>query len=263
MSGHGGGDRTFEHRPQTKQPVKNVIPFNQRHSTVYLRFPFARAGFQDPPIDQWTPEKQRALWRRLSSAESRSEIDWEKLSAELHVSVPFILQQAAWLYQLELDQLRQEMGRVQKWKRSNNEGLDTGVQGINISAPPSNHPSPQPQDPGKDSNQFYAPQVVGSQGALKISPTSSESPVSSKANSNSSSRRLLSMSRVLDGHGDAPSGGRRHPIMSDIESSDSDLETNGNKWELTSNFTDISQGSISKSALEEALYDLSDTSSHV
>lgn len=283
MRAGGGGSPRGEEQP-------SVRPFSQRHATVYLRFPFARNGFDDPPIDHWNPEKQKLLWRRLSSAESRSEIDWDRLSAELKVSVPFILQQSAWLYQLELDQLRHEMGRVQKWKRSTSHEPTLGPEQEEAKEDSSDseliYYNPTDGDTTERNRTFdkvdyssegmtglQKPRLGANNGAavsrtlsapISRSIRSSRDSSNSNSNSSSSSRRLLSMSRVLD-RADTTNVSRRLAIASDNESSENeaDAQTDNNKWELTSNLTDFSQGSISKSALEEALYDMSDTSSHV
>ncbi|KAK9434065.1 hypothetical protein V1505DRAFT_361233 [Lipomyces doorenjongii] len=80
--------------------------------TVYLRFPFPRNGFPEPhPID-WNQDKENELWSILSRAHKRTEIRWPQLAEYFNVSIPFLLQQAAWLYERELQQVREEMQRV-------------------------------------------------------------------------------------------------------------------------------------------------------
>ncbi|ODQ74520.1 hypothetical protein LIPSTDRAFT_116813, partial [Lipomyces starkeyi NRRL Y-11557] len=80
--------------------------------TVYLRFPFPRNGFPEPhPID-WNQDKENELWSILSRAHKRTEIKWPQLAEYFNVSIPFLLQQAAWLYERELQQVREEMQRV-------------------------------------------------------------------------------------------------------------------------------------------------------
>ncbi|KAK9318668.1 hypothetical protein V1524DRAFT_420411 [Lipomyces starkeyi] len=80
--------------------------------TVYLRFPFPRNGFPEPhPID-WNQDKENELWGILSRAHKRTEIKWPQLAEYFNVSIPFLLQQAAWLYERELQQVREEMQRV-------------------------------------------------------------------------------------------------------------------------------------------------------
>ncbi|KAK9487151.1 hypothetical protein V1527DRAFT_461793 [Lipomyces starkeyi] len=80
--------------------------------TVYLRFPFSRNGFPEPhPID-WNQDKENELWSILSRAHKRTEIKWPQLAEYFNVSIPFLLQQAAWLYERELQQVREEMQRV-------------------------------------------------------------------------------------------------------------------------------------------------------
>ncbi|KAK9390507.1 hypothetical protein V1515DRAFT_590584 [Lipomyces mesembrius] len=80
--------------------------------TVYLRFPFPRNGFPEPHHIDWNQDKENELWSILSRAHKRTEIKWPQLAEYFNVSIPFLLQQAAWLYERELQQVREEMQRV-------------------------------------------------------------------------------------------------------------------------------------------------------
>ncbi|KAK9240345.1 hypothetical protein V1525DRAFT_395673 [Lipomyces kononenkoae] len=80
--------------------------------TVYLRFPFPRNGFPEPHPTEWNQDKENELWSILSRAHKRTEIRWPQLAEYFNVSIPFLLQQAAWLYERELQQVREEMQRV-------------------------------------------------------------------------------------------------------------------------------------------------------
>ncbi|KAK9248485.1 hypothetical protein V1506DRAFT_529088 [Lipomyces tetrasporus] len=80
--------------------------------TVYLRFPFPRNGFPEPHAIEWNQDKENELWSVLSRAHKRTEIKWPQLAEYFNVSIPFLLQQAAWLYERELQQVREEMQRV-------------------------------------------------------------------------------------------------------------------------------------------------------
>ncbi|KAK7205116.1 hypothetical protein BZA70DRAFT_279095 [Myxozyma melibiosi] len=80
--------------------------------TVYLRFPFPREGFVEPSPVDWNAEKEQELWTILSRSNKRAEIKWPQLAEYFKASIPFLLQQAAWLYERELQQVREEMQRV-------------------------------------------------------------------------------------------------------------------------------------------------------
>lgn len=65
----------------------------------------------------WPAEKDRELWRILSQGPpgrqgTSSEAEWKRLAAQFDVSLAFILQQAAWLYERQLSQVRAQMRKV-------------------------------------------------------------------------------------------------------------------------------------------------------
>lgn len=89
-------DRTLE-TPESKESQRFV---------VYLRFPFARNGFHDPESCEWSEKKAQELREYLSSRTlKREDMDWEYLANRFQVSEPFILQQAIWLYEKELEHM--------------------------------------------------------------------------------------------------------------------------------------------------------------
>ncbi|KAJ5565843.1 hypothetical protein N7535_007481 [Penicillium sp. DV-2018c] len=70
--------------------------------TVFIRLPFPRGPFVDPPPMVWNASKDQALWDILSRP-SKGDID---------CMIPFLLQQAAWLYDRQLSQVRAQMRKV-------------------------------------------------------------------------------------------------------------------------------------------------------
>ncbi|KAA8901579.1 hypothetical protein FN846DRAFT_957006 [Sphaerosporella brunnea] len=80
--------------------------------TVYIRLPFPRDGFIDPPRVDWDASKERYLWKILSKGNRDADINWDSLSQQLQVSRAFLLQQAAWLYERELIQIQAQMRKV-------------------------------------------------------------------------------------------------------------------------------------------------------
>ncbi|KAI5287171.1 hypothetical protein KEM54_006188 [Ascosphaera aggregata] len=81
------------------------------HYTVFIRLPFERKDFVDPPPVDWNAAKDEALWKVLSSLTGQ-DIDWKILAERFRVSLPFLLQQAAWLYDRQLSQVRAQVRRV-------------------------------------------------------------------------------------------------------------------------------------------------------
>ncbi|OAP59478.1 hypothetical protein AYL99_06776 [Fonsecaea erecta] len=84
----------------------------ENHFTVFIRLPFNRGDFVDPPRVAWSAAKERALWDVMSRQSKNNEIDWKALSEKFEVTQPFLLQQAAWLYERQLSQVRAQMRRV-------------------------------------------------------------------------------------------------------------------------------------------------------
>ena len=87
-------------------------PEIENHYTVFVRLPFNRGNFVDPPPVAWSAAKERALWDIMSRQPKNSEVDWKALAERFEVTQPFLLQQAAWLYERQLSQVRAQMRRV-------------------------------------------------------------------------------------------------------------------------------------------------------
>ncbi|KAL8998519.1 MAG: hypothetical protein Q9169_002462 [Polycauliona sp. 2 TL-2023] len=71
--------------------------------TVFVRLPFPRGDFVDPPPVRWDASKDQILWDILSRTASQFEVD-----------LSFLLQQAAWLYERQLSQVKAQLRRVSK-----------------------------------------------------------------------------------------------------------------------------------------------------
>lgn len=84
----------------------------EHHFTVFIRMPFRRGTFVDPPPMVWNTTKEHALWDILSRVAKNSDIDWKSLAEQFEVTERFLLQQAAWLYERNLQQVRAHMRRV-------------------------------------------------------------------------------------------------------------------------------------------------------
>lgn len=80
--------------------------------TVFLRLPFPRGDFVDPPPVEWDAAKDQALWDVLSRPSKGDDIDWKTLANSFGVTLQFLLQQAAWLYDRQLTQVRAQMRKV-------------------------------------------------------------------------------------------------------------------------------------------------------
>ncbi|PGH33201.1 hypothetical protein GX50_03962 [[Emmonsia] crescens] len=81
------------------------------HFTVFIRLPFPRGDFVDPPAVEWSVAKDHALWDILSRPSKGNDIDSYR-AEHFDVTLPFLLQQAAWLYDRQLSQVRAQIRKV-------------------------------------------------------------------------------------------------------------------------------------------------------
>lgn len=83
---------------------------SKAHYTVFVRLPFPRNDFQDPPLVDWDAAKDEELWK-IISASSGKELNWKEMSLDFQVPLPFLLQQAAWLYERRFESMKAQMKR--------------------------------------------------------------------------------------------------------------------------------------------------------
>lgn len=272
---------------------------------VYLRFPFFRNGFEDPVPCEWNDDKERELRECISSrALQRGDIDWDTLASRFDVSVPFILQQAIWVYERELEHVRGQMLKVnktvynQKPSGTSSHAVDSLVkqsgQGSRERASSSFSPRRRLTDEGATIRNTSSLRQAVASGDLQESPRagSGSSPLEGSASlpfksdesgssslGESSSRRLLSTSRTFKPPSSklresatlaaaaatgTPSDRRRldssdHSFEDDLDEElyDAFLPVDFKPPAAAANesvsFSDLSDTSVSKSALEEAL----------
>ncbi|KAL7621137.1 hypothetical protein AAE478_008453 [Parahypoxylon ruwenzoriense] len=79
--------------------------------TVFVRLPFPRGDFIDPPPANWDSTKDEALWSIVSRL-SKTEIDWNDIANKFEVTVDFLLQQIAWLTERHASQVRAQMRKA-------------------------------------------------------------------------------------------------------------------------------------------------------
>ncbi|KAF7896681.1 uncharacterized protein EAF01_009084 [Botrytis porri] len=80
--------------------------------TVFVKLPFPRGDFVDPPAVEWDAGKDKALWKILLKAPKNSDVDWTALATKFEVTLPFLLQQVAWLYERQFSQVREQMRKA-------------------------------------------------------------------------------------------------------------------------------------------------------
>ncbi|KAF7512248.1 hypothetical protein GJ744_001816 [Endocarpon pusillum] len=84
----------------------------ENHFTVFIRLPFNRGDFVDPPPVAWNAAKEKELWEIISRQSKSNELNWKELAERFDVTQPFLLQKAAWLYERQLSQVRAQMRKV-------------------------------------------------------------------------------------------------------------------------------------------------------
>lgn len=97
---------------QDRKAVMDIVNTSPVHYTCFIRLPFPRGEFEDPQQVEWDTNKDRALWKIISKATDRKEIKWEEMSAKFDVSLPFLLQQGAWLYERHFASMRAQMKKL-------------------------------------------------------------------------------------------------------------------------------------------------------
>lgn len=90
---------------------------SETNYTVFIRLPFPRGDFVDPPPVNWDGSKDEALWKILSGV-AKTEIDWNELAARFEVTVDFLLQQVTYLTERHASQVRAQMRKVTAAARS-------------------------------------------------------------------------------------------------------------------------------------------------
>ncbi|KAF7894257.1 hypothetical protein EAF00_007771 [Botryotinia globosa] len=80
--------------------------------TVFVKLPFPRGDFVDPPAVEWDAGKDKALWKIFLKAPKNSDVDWTALATKFEVTIPFLIQQVAWLYERQFSQVREQMRKA-------------------------------------------------------------------------------------------------------------------------------------------------------
>lgn len=104
--------KSFHDNPATNNMSSLAAPMMEDHFTVFVRLPYKRGSFIDPPPVSWSAAKERALWDILSRQSKSNEMDWKSMAERFQVTEKFLLQQAAWLYERQLSQVRAQMRKV-------------------------------------------------------------------------------------------------------------------------------------------------------
>ncbi|KAI5812647.1 hypothetical protein BZA77DRAFT_137290 [Pyronema omphalodes] len=143
--GASSAGNTSQNRPQILKERENSRRTNagfvatrqlpEVQYTVYVRLPFNRNGFIDPPRVDWDTSKDQYVKQMLPTVMQFKEQDWDTLAAHLQVSRAFLLQEVAWQLENNLSSVRAQMTKT---------GTGAPVVNTNNLPPP---PSPGPVSP--------------------------------------------------------------------------------------------------------------------
>ncbi|KAI8957551.1 hypothetical protein F5Y11DRAFT_339222 [Daldinia sp. FL1419] len=79
--------------------------------TVFVRLPFPRGDFVDPPPTNWDSSKDEILWS-IVSRPYKTDIDWNDIANQFGVTVDFLLQQITWLSNHHTSQIQTQLRRA-------------------------------------------------------------------------------------------------------------------------------------------------------
>ncbi|KAK0656482.1 hypothetical protein B0T16DRAFT_399480 [Cercophora newfieldiana] len=93
-----------------KEKEKPEVKEEDIQYVVYVRLPFNRGDFVDPPPVKWDETKSECLWGIISGP--KAEINWPELAAQFEVTVEFLIQMASYLTERHTSQLKAQMRRA-------------------------------------------------------------------------------------------------------------------------------------------------------
>ncbi|KAK0668601.1 hypothetical protein QBC41DRAFT_321627 [Cercophora samala] len=96
--------------PEPKETKGQASVDQEPKYLVYIRLPFKRGDFVDPPLFDWNEEKSDALWSIISdNSRSGGNINWTELASQFEVTVEFLVQMANYLTDRHANQIRAQM----------------------------------------------------------------------------------------------------------------------------------------------------------
>ncbi|WPH01425.1 Hypothetical protein R9X50_00427100 [Acrodontium crateriforme] len=136
------------------------------HYTAFIRLPFPRGSFEDPPLVAWDAVKDKQLWKLISKASNARELNWEQIADNFGVGLNFLLMQAAWLYERHYEGMKKQMMRFGGGVASGTaspapHGVDVGVGGSRLGS----------KDPPRPSSGLKINPQVGSADLPSAPPT--------------------------------------------------------------------------------------------
>jgi hypothetical protein len=107
----------------------------ENNFTVFIRLPFKRGSFVDPPPVAWSAAKERELWDVISKQSRGNETNWTQLAERFEVTQAFLLQQAAWLYERQLSQVRAQMRKMGNRQSATPSPAPSSISGSTVGGP--------------------------------------------------------------------------------------------------------------------------------
>ncbi|KAI0458109.1 hypothetical protein F5B21DRAFT_500754 [Xylaria acuta] len=208
--------------------------------TVFIRLPFPRGDFVDPPPANWESSKDEALWSIVSKL-SKTEVDWTdmqvqrpplSLAAKFEVTVDFLLQQVAWLTERHASQVRAQIRKTAaaaKVSPAPSPQPQTSEGVFSADLPRYTGSATQPRAPSSTSIRKDAPLPLNEQNTPTSSMRSTPRPPPTRTSS-STKTAFFTTARNLGnssgkGHGKSSVDAQRHrltslPITTNIDDQD-------------------------------------------
>ncbi|KAK4950303.1 hypothetical protein LTR10_011284 [Elasticomyces elasticus] len=205
----------------TKAPSPKPAPIEPKarvHYTCFIRLPFPRGDFQDPPPVEWDAVKDKALWKLISKTSNSKDLDWEEIATRFDVGLPFLLQQAAWLYERHFEGMKKQMQKLGVSQAPSpappESGASSGSAAQAGGIAMQRQGSKDPRMPSVINTLKAQPSAAGSEGSSPGTPRSAHPPIS-----RTPSTTTVTQSRLLAGSGKQPlqrafrtsSGSQRRP----------------------------------------------------
>lgn len=212
---------------------------------IYLKIPVNRNGFKDPPKIRWSSQKEAELWDFISHAK-RNEIDWQKMSEKFQVPVTFLQQQTYWMYEKQLEQLRNtiekgtlsdESVRYEKSEGTIEESKSSSFSGVGLFGKRDDN---QSKNTIKDYQEVTNDYKNDDNSEDSYSPSTSTSSSSDDDNINHGSM-LLQRSRILS---------KLPPRFKDLDEDDQDERDNESETKKTNTESSMSNLSCMYTKLE-------------
>ncbi|KAJ1930245.1 hypothetical protein IWQ60_000489 [Tieghemiomyces parasiticus] len=133
-----------------------ALPPRERPIHIVVHVPWPRPkNFVEPTEVVWTKARQKALWHHLNQ-QSRDNLDWETISRQLGVPIPELLRYSTFLYEHQIQQLKEQLLIHEPMANPVTPVVDSGLTGPpqEVAASRASHPRLSSGHGGNDPDQI-------------------------------------------------------------------------------------------------------------